>query len=171
VYCRRWVLGVDLSVYFLIATIYKMFAKKYFEEFTIGESRKTGGRTITEKDIIIHAEQTGDYFPHHMDAEWCATQPFKKRMAHGTLVFSIAVGMTANVINEMAMTYGYEHLRFIKPVFIGDTINVLVSIKNKADYKKPGFGLVTELVETFNQCNDLVMCCEHLLLTHKKMSD
>src|ERR1035437_2022865 len=111
-----------------------MFAKKYFEEFKIGEIRKTGVRTITEQDIMIHAEQTGDKFPHHMDAEWCATQPFKKRMAHGTLVLSIAVGMTAKVINEMAMTYGYERLRFIKPVFIGDTLSVSVSIKNKAEY-------------------------------------
>ena len=144
-----------------------MVANKYFEEFIIGESRETGERTITEEDITIHAAQTGDYFPHHMDAEWCATQPFKKRMAHGTLVFSIAVGLTANAINELAMTYGYEHIRFIKPVFIGDTINVHINIKNKADYKKPGFGLVTEYIETFNQNNELVMCCEHLLLTQK----
>jgi acyl dehydratase len=146
-----------------------MIAKKYFEEFEIGQSRKTLGRTITETDIVIHAGQTGDFFPHHMDAEWCATQPFKKRIAHGTLVFSIAVGMTASVINEVAMTYGYEHLRFIKPVFIGDTIHVTVSIKNKTDYKKPELGLVTELVETFNQHDDLVMCCEHILLTQKNL--
>lgn len=145
-----------------------MFAKKYFEEFKIGDNRKTGVRTITEQDIMIHAEQTGDKFPHHMDAEWCATQPFKKRMAHGTLVFSIAVGLTAKVINEMAMTYGYERLRFVKPVFIGDTLSVSVSIKNKADYKRPGFGIVTEFIETFNQHNELVMCCEHLLLTQKQ---
>src|SRR5882757_6002553 len=121
-----------------------MIAKKYFEAFETGESRKTMGRTITETDIVIHAGQTGDFFPHHMDAEWCATQPFKQRIAHGTLIFSIAVGMTAGQINEAAMTYGYERLRFTKPVFIGDTIHVKVSIRDKKDHKKPGFGLVTE---------------------------
>lgn len=145
-----------------------MFIKKYFEEFEVGEERTTIGRTITETDIVMHAGQSGDFFPHHMDEEWCKTQPFKKRIAHGTLIFSVAIGMTANVINEVAMTYGYERLRFIKPVFIGDTIKVKISISDKKDHKKPQYGLVTEKVEVFNQNDELVMLCEHLLLTEKK---
>ena len=72
------------------------------------------------------------------------------------------------MINEVAMTYGYERLRFIKPVFIGDTIKVKVTIKDKKDHKKPGFGLVTELVEAFNQNGEMVMVCEHILLVKKK---
>jgi acyl dehydratase len=145
-----------------------MFIKKYFEEFALDDNRSTKGRTITETDIVIHAGQSGDFFPHHMDEEWCKTQPFKKRIAHGTLIFTIAIGLTADVVNEMAMTYGYERLRFIKPVFIGDTIKVSVTIKNKTDHKKPGFGLVTELVEATNQHQELVMVCEHILLVNKK---
>ena len=144
-----------------------MFEKIYFETFEISNIRETRGRTITETDIVIHAGQSGDFFPHHMDAEWCKTQPFKQRIAHGTLIFSIAVGMTATVINEVAMTYGYEHLRFLKPVFIGDTIKVKVTIKGKKDHKRPGYGLVTELVEAFNQRTELVMICEHILLVEK----
>jgi len=73
------------------------------------------------------------------------------------------------MINEVAMTYGYERLRFTKPVFIGDTIRVKVTIKEKKDHKKPGYGLVTELVETFNQNDELVMCCEHILLAQKEI--
>ncbi|MDP4131638.1 MAG: MaoC/PaaZ C-terminal domain-containing protein [Bacteroidota bacterium] len=144
-----------------------MFKKVYFEEYNLNDLRQTTGRTITETDIVIHAGQTGDFFPHHMDAEWCKTQPFKQRMAHGTLIFSIAVGMTANAINPVAMTYGFERLRFLKPVFIGDTITVKITIKQKKDYKKPGYGLVTESVEVFNMRNDLVMICEHILLVEK----
>jgi len=145
-----------------------MFIKKYFEEFEIEETRSTLGRTITETDIVLHAGQSGDFFPHHMDEEWCKTQPFKKRIAHGTLIFTVAVGMTAHVINEVAMTYGYERLRFTKPVFIGDTIKVKVSIKEKKDHKKPDYGLVTELVQVTNQNEELVMICEHLLLVERK---
>lgn len=89
-------------------------------------------------------------------------------MAHGTLVFTIAIGLTADLVNEMAMTYGYDRLRFIKPVFIDDTIRVSATIKDKKEHKKPGYGLVTELVETFNQHNELVMICEHILLVNKK---
>jgi acyl dehydratase len=66
------------------------------------------------------------------------------------------------------MTYGYERLRFIKPVFIGDTIKVKVTIQNKKDHKKPAYGLVIELVETFNQDGELVMLCEHILLSQRK---
>ncbi|HEX6428676.1 MAG TPA: MaoC/PaaZ C-terminal domain-containing protein [Niastella sp.] len=143
---------------------------KYFEEFELNEKRHTGGRTVTETDIVIHAGQSGDFFPHHMDEEWCKTQPFKKRIAHGTLIFTIAVGLTAHVINEVAMTYGYDRLRFIKPVFIGDTIKASVTISNIKDHKKPGFGLVTELVEVVNQHGELVMVCEHVLLVNKKES-
>jgi acyl dehydratase len=145
-----------------------VFVKKYFEEFSLNDNRRTIGRTVTETDIVIHAGQSGDFFPHHMDEEWCKTQPFKKRIAHGTLIFTIAIGLTADMINEVSMTYGYERLRFTRPVFIGDTIRVSVTIKDKQDHKKPGFGIVTELVEAFNQQDELVMVCEHLLLVNKK---
>lgn len=145
-----------------------MIIKKiYFEDFSPGDSRETSGRTITETDIVLHAGQTGDFYPHHMDAEWCKTQPFKQRIAHGTLVFSIAIGLTATHINDEAMTYGYERLRFLKPVFIQDTIKVKITIREKKEHKRPGFGLVTELIEVFNQHDELVMVCEHIILSKK----
>jgi acyl dehydratase len=148
-----------------------MLQMKYFDDYAIDEKRISQGRTITETDIVLHAGQTGDFFPHHMNEEWCKTQPFQKRIAHGTLIFSIAIGLTANVINEVSMTYGYDHLRFIHPVFIGDTIHSTITIVSKKDHKKPGYGLVTEKVEVVNQQEKIVMVCEHLLLVKKKADD
>jgi len=145
-----------------------MFHSQFFEDYAVGATRETLGRTITETDIVLHAGQTGDFYPHHMDAEWCKTQDFQQRIAHGTLIFSVAVGMTAGAINPEAFSYGYDRLRFIKPVFIGDTIRVRVSIKEKREHKKPGHGVVSELVEVFNQRNETVLACEHLLLVRKK---
>ncbi len=145
--------------------------KKFFEDFVLNEGRTTAKRKITGEDIDLHAAESGDYFPHHMDAEWCKTQPFQKRMAHGTLVLTIAIGLTADVINEVSMTYGYDRIRFIKPVFIDDTIYVITKIKEKKDHKKPGYGLVIEQVETFNQNNELVMACEHIYLVVKKTAE
>ena len=142
--------------------------KKFFEDFELNDGRTTAKRKITGADIDLHAEESGDYFPHHMDAEWCKAQPFKKRMAHGTLVLTIAIGLTADVINEVSMTYGFDRIRFVKPVFIDDTIYVITKIKEKKDHKKPGFGLITEQVETFNQNNELVMVCEHIYLVEKR---
>ena len=147
-----------------------VFEKKYFEDFELNEKRQAGSRTVSAEDIDFHAKESGDYFPHHMDEEWCNTQPFKHRIAHGTLIFTIAVGLTAGFINEASMTYGYERVRFIKPVFINDTIHVTVTIKDKKDHKKPGYGVITESVECFNQHGELVMVCEHLLLVNKKSS-
>ncbi|MFZ4453079.1 MaoC family dehydratase [Salibacterium aidingense] len=140
----------------------------FFEDYEIGNKRETIGRTITETDIVMHAGQTGDFYPHHMDAEWCKTQDFKKRIAHGTLIFSVGVGMSAAEINPEAFSYGYDKLRFIKPVFIGDTIKVRVTITDKKEHKRPNQGIVVELCEVFNQHGDVVLACEHLLLAKRK---
>ncbi|WP_199613668.1 MaoC family dehydratase [Paenibacillus alkalitolerans] len=146
-----------------------MFRTQYFEDYSIGHTRETLGRTITETDIVLHAGQTGDFYPHHMDAEWCKGQDFKQRIAHGTLIFSVGVGMTAGEINPEAMSYGYDRLRFIKPVFIGDTIRVKVTIKEKRDHpKRPQNGIVTEAIEVLNQKDETVLVCEHLLLVNKR---
>lgn len=148
-----------------------MIVPRQFEEYEIGSMRETLGRTITETDIVIHAGQTGDFYPHHMDAEWCKTQSFGQRMAHGTLIFSIAVGMTATEVNPEAFSYGYDRLRFIKPVFIQDTLRVRVTIKEKRDSpKSPRHGIVVELCEVFNQRNETVLACEHLLMVACKDS-
>jgi acyl dehydratase len=140
----------------------------FFEEFEVGATRQTLGRTITEADFVIHAGQTGDFYPHHMDAEWCKSQEFGQRIAHGTLIFSVGIGMSAGEINPEAFSYGYDRLRFIRPVFIGDTIHVRLTIKEKRDYKRPEYGMVVEGVEVINQRDEVVLVCEHLHLVKRQ---
>ena len=143
---------------------------RYYDDIAIGERRDTTGRTITEADIVLHAGQTGDFFPHHMDAEWMATKPAGQRIAHGTLILSVAVGMTAGDINPQAMSYGYDRIRFIKPVFIGDTIRVTAEISEKAPHpKRPeGYGYVHELVTVTNQRHETVLVLTHLYLVNAR---
>jgi acyl dehydratase len=141
---------------------------RFYEDYELGSKRATLGRTITETDFVVHAGHTGDYFPHHMDAEWCKTQPFKQRIAHGTLTFSIGIGMTATEINPEAFSKGYDRLRFVKPVFIGDTIRVVITISEKKESNKAELGHITEHVEIFNQNDQLVLVCYHILLTKYK---
>jgi acyl dehydratase len=144
---------------------------RWYEDYQIGETRNFTGRTITEADIVLHAGQTGDFFPHHMDAEWAATQPIGQRIAHGTLILSIAVGMTAGDINPQSMSYGYDRIRFIKPVFIGDTITVTAAIAEKSDHaKQPDkFGYVHELVTVTNQRGETPLVLSHLYLVNKRL--
>ena len=144
------------------------FRSIFFEDYTVGEKRTTLGRTITETDIMVHAGHTGDFFPHHVDEEWCKTQPFKQRIAHGTMIFSIGIGLTASEINPEAMSKGYDRLRFVKPVFIGDTIHSEITISEKSDGKKPELGTVVEHVEILNQHKEVVLVCDHLLVVKRK---
>lgn len=145
-----------------------VFTAIYFEDYEAGSMRTTLGRTITETDIVVHAGQTGDFYPHHMDAEWCKTQEFGQRVAHGTLVFSVAVGMTAGAVNPVAFSYGYDRLRFIKPVFIGDTITCRVTIAEKRDHKRSEMGIVVEHLDVLNQRGEVVLVADHLLLVERR---
>ena len=143
----------------------------YYEDYAVGDTRMTHGRTITETDFVVHAGHSGDFFPHHLDAEWCKTQPFGQRIAHGTMTFTIGIGLTATQINPVAFTYGYERLRFPKPVHIGDTIRTRVTISAaEDDPKRPHLGRVTEKVEVLNQRDEVVLACEHILLVQRRPS-
>jgi monoamine oxidase len=142
-----------------------MTKTEYYEDYVVGSQRETSGRTITEADFVIHAGHSGDYFPHHVDAEFARTTRFGQRIAHGTMTFTIGIGLTASQINPVAFTYGYDKLRFPKPVFISDTIRTRITVKGKQeDPKRKELGRVIEACEVLNQRNEVVMYCEHILL-------
>jgi monoamine oxidase len=143
----------------------------YFEDYVPGQSRTTHGRTITETDFVLHAGHSGDFFPHHLDAEFAKTTPFGQRIAHGTMTFTIGIGLTASLVNPRAFTYGYDRLRFPKPVFIGDTLRTRVTIAaTEPDPKRANFGRVTEKCEVLNQRDEVVLACDHILLVEKRPS-
>ena len=142
---------------------------RLFGEFTTGQRFETPGRTITETDFVVHAGHTGDFFPHHMDAEFAKTLPGGQRIAHGTMVFSIGIGLTATLINPVAFSYGYDRLRFVRPVHIGDTIRTRVTISAKEDDpKRPDMGRVVERCEVLNQRNEVVLAADHILLVERQ---
>jgi monoamine oxidase len=146
-----------------------MTKDEYFEDYQVGSQRISSGRTITETDILIHAGHTGDFFPHHVDAEFARRTPFGQRIAHGTMTFAIGIGLTATQINPLAFTYGYDKLRFPKPVFIGDTLRTRVTVKDKqADPKRESHGRVIEACEVLNQRDEVVLYCEHVLLVERR---
>ena len=143
---------------------------QYYEDYNIGDTRITLGRTITETDIVMHAMHTGDMFPHHIDEEFAKKGPFGKRIAQFSLTHSIGIALTAGKVNPKAFTYGFEKLRFPNPVFIGDTITTTVTIKEMKDYPKDPdkFGMVNEACEVLNQNKKCVSYSEHVLLVERK---
>ena len=117
----------------------------------------------------MHAMHTGDFFPHHVDAEFAKKGPFGQRIAQFSLTHSIGIALTATQVNPKAFTYGFERLRFPNPVFIGDTITTIVTIKEKKDDpKRPKFGQVYEACEVLNQNKKCVSYSEHVLLVERK---
>ncbi|SES22002.1 MaoC/PaaZ C-terminal domain-containing protein [Rhizobium sp. NFR03] len=141
----------------------------YFEDYDLGSQRMTTGRTMTETDFVVHAGHTGDFFPHHMDSEFAKTLPGGQRIAHGTMIFSIGIGMTASLINPVAFSYGYDRLRFVRPVHIGDTIRTRVTISAKEDDpKRADRGRVIERCEVLNQRDEVVLAADHILLVERK---
>src|SRR5512134_1781691 len=99
----------------------------YFEEFQVGQVIYSAGRTITESDIVAFAGLSGDFNQMHVDAEYSARTPFGQRVAHGLLVLSIASGLAVQTGVMEGTVIAFREVndwKFIKPVFIGDTIHV-----------------------------------------------
>lgn len=132
----------------------------YFDEFQIGQRILTAGRTITEADIVSFAGLSGDYNQIHVDAEYSAKAPFGQRVAHGLLVTSIASGlaMQTGVMEGTVLAFReINEWKFIKPVFIGDTVRVLLEVKETKDLRRIGGGSVSIEVSVINQREEIVM--------------
>ena len=132
---------------------------KYFEDFVVGEESISAGRTITEADIVNFAGLTGDWYELHTNKEWAAKGPFGQRIAHGALIFSIATALVLRVeppSDALMAFYGLDRLRFVKPVFIGDTIHVRQKI-TETTVRNETSGVITALSEVINQHEQVVV--------------
>jgi oxepin-CoA hydrolase/3-oxo-5,6-dehydrosuberyl-CoA semialdehyde dehydrogenase len=106
--------------------------RKYFEELEIGETLITHRRTVTESDVVNFAGISGDFFYAHMDDIAARESLFERRVAHGYFVLSAAAGLFVDPApGPVLANYGLEGLRFVKPVYIGDTIQARLTCKQK----------------------------------------
>lgn len=147
--------------------------QKYFEDLQLGDQDQTVGRTITETDIVNFAGLSGDFNPIHMDQSFAEKTFFKKRIAHGILVFSVASGlftqsemntfMKKSVIALMEIKW-----KFLKPVFIGDTIHLEVEIIEKKETSKPDRGIVILKRTVVNQKGDAVQEGDIIMMIRRR---
>jgi 3-hydroxybutyryl-CoA dehydratase len=125
----------------------------YFEDYSIDEIRTSRGRTITEADIVNFAGLSGDFVELHVNEEYARSGPFGRRIAHGALIFSISTGLMVQMTSDheaIVAFRGVDQLRFVAPVFIGDTIHVVK--KTIAKNTKDGIrGLVAFETTVLNQ--------------------
>lgn len=143
--------------------------KKYFEDLTPGESLTTHRRTVTEADIVNFGSLSGDHFYAHFDEIAAKDSIFGRRVAHGYFVLSAAAGMFVHPSpGPVILNYGLEDLRFVAPVYPGDTIRAKLIVKKKTvrqkrETDKEPYGMVWFDVQVTNQNHEPV--AEYTILT------
>ena len=127
---------------------------RYFEEFEEGEVLVSPGRTITEADVVNFAALSGDWNELHLNEEFARRGYFGRRIAHGALIFSISTGLAAQTdpckYPHLIAFYGIDRLRFVKPVFLGDTICLKQTVQ-ALELRDEKSGMVNILREVLNQ--------------------
>ena len=140
----------------------------FYSEFKIDDTFLTAGRTVTEADIVAFAGLSGDFQSLHMDQEYAKVNAFGQRIAHGLLVLSISSGLTVQAgltTDSVIALYGIDKLRFLKPVFIGDTVTVknrVIELSPKKDDKTRG--VVTFETTVMKQQAEIVLIYHRLVL-------
>lgn len=107
------------------------------ETFLAPGDTATFAKTITEADLVLFSGLTGDFDPIHVNEAYAATTPFGRRIAHGALVMGL-LSTTASMMSRRSVergttgtsiSLGYDRIRFLKPVFIGDTLTARYTVE------------------------------------------
>ncbi len=133
----------------------------HYEDFEVGLKARSIRRTISEGESMMFNALVLDMHPYVADDVFAREEGvFGRRLIAGAMVFSLGLGLMAhNCIHSFS--YGYDKLRFIKPVFIGDTIYTIRTNLEKWP-KYPQLGMVRVSYEVFKMPGELVLYCEHL---------
>ena len=123
-------------------------------------------KTVSEADVYLYAGITGDFSPNHVNQVYMERSVWGRRMAHGMLLAgfistasTMAIADTRDGAEETPVAVGMDRLRFLKPVFIGDTVTVSYRIDRFDATKRRTFAKV----EVTNQDGALVAVADHLL--------
>ena len=127
----------------------------------------TFAKTIGESDIYQFAGITGDFSPNHVNKQFMKASGYGRRVAHGLLTLAlssttstmVAAKSLAKSEEYFPVSLGYDHVRFLKPVFIGDTLTVhyeIVDLSQKTRRSR-------SKVEVINDRGETVMVAEHIM--------
>lgn len=119
-------------------------------------------KTVSESDVYGFAGITGDFYPMHVDAEYAATQPVGERVAHGVLLMGLMSTAAARWLSKESidgLSYGYDKVRFTRPVCFGDTVTVSYAKESDSDDGRR----VYSKVEAHNHRSELVGVAQHIV--------
>lgn len=142
---------------------------KYFEDFQLGEKFHIPAKTMTDAHFLSFAGITGDSHPIHYDDEYAKTTRFGKRVAHGLLVTAMtAVGAStlSPLLEGSIVAFVEQSSRFLKPVFIDDTITPELEVTELVP--KTDTGLLRLITRVKNQRGEVVLEGMHAYLIKKR---
>ena len=119
-------------------------------------------KTVGESDVYLFAGITGDLSPNHVNEEYMKGTPYGQRIAHGVLIMGYMSTASTKLLESIpfpCVSYGYDRVRFVKPVFIGDTVTVEYRVADKVREKNQ---LLDEVTVT-NQRGEVVAVATHIL--------
>lgn len=130
----------------------------YFEDFNIGDEFYSPERTVTQTDIVNFAAFSGDWHPLHCSIEYAKKGPFKDIIAHGMISLAIATGFFTPLGIFDGTTQAFLGLtwKFLKPVYVNDTISLKLVVKEKKKAKSGGRGVVIFDASVINQKGEVV---------------
>jgi acyl dehydratase len=132
----------------------------YFEEFEVGQRVVSAGRTVTEADVVGFAGLSGDFTAIHTDAEYARQTVFGQRVAHGLLGLAIASGLmvrTGFIEGTVIAFREINNWKFSQPIFIGDTVHVVVEVVECKPLPRLGGGSLALILDLKNQDDKSVM--------------
>lgn len=147
--------------------------RKLFDDLEIGETLTTHKRTVTETDIVNFANISGDNFYAHMDVTSLEGSIFTSRVAHGYFILSAAAGLFVDPKKGPVLAnYGLDECRFLKPVYVGATIGVRLTVKEKVRKEKregeQAQGVIKWLVDVYDETGETVALATILTLVARK---
>ena len=127
----------------------------------------TFSKTVGESDVYLFAGITGDFSPNHIDETFMSRTAFGHRIAHGALLVGYMSTASTTILEKYGgvsdadtpVSLGYDRIRFIRPIFIGDTVTVRYVVESV----EPDAGRTRAKIEVFKQDESIVAVAEHIM--------
>jgi acyl dehydratase len=144
----------------------------WFDELAVGQKFDHAiRRTVTETDNVLFTTLSHNPAQLHLDAEYMKGTEYGQVLVNSCFTLSLMVGVSVGdtTLGTAVANLGWDEVRFPKPVFIGDTLNIITEVLELRESKsRPDAGIVTFLHQAFNQRGELVASCKRSGLQRKR---
>lgn len=147
--------------------------REFLEDYAVDETLISPARTITESDVLTFAGLTGDWHPLHTDTVYAGNSMFGQRIVHGMLTLAVGstlvlrLGPYVYIPKGFIAFYGIENVRFVRPVFLGDTIHSVNRVEALV-VKDDARGILQYHGEVLNQREETVLVWTSRMLVGRR---